>query len=186
MTTIRTATRLAIRVIGSARKCRCCRIPRPVWPMPPESAPIRGNVRAGGGTRTPNLPITSRMRCQLRHTGDGAPPIVVSAPAIDRDRPETIESCQFGSHSRNLPVGIRSRRSSSQQCPEASLSPPLAGWHQAPGNGGGQSLCGSAASIEVICSRSSLRRRISASTSVRRRARRSVAGSHGILPCHAP
>src|SRR5262249_18270529 len=26
---------------------------------------------ADGGTRTPNLPITSRVRCQLRHAGGG-------------------------------------------------------------------------------------------------------------------
>jgi hypothetical protein len=31
-----------------------------------------GNTRAGEGNRTPNLPITSRMRCQLRHAGERA------------------------------------------------------------------------------------------------------------------
>jgi hypothetical protein len=36
-------------------------------PQPAELGELRW--RAGEGTRTPNRPITSRVRCQLRHAG---------------------------------------------------------------------------------------------------------------------
>jgi hypothetical protein len=88
------------------------------------SGEVAQTLRAGEGIRTPNLPITSRMRCQLRHAGgcplmlvgrcsggqnrqhsDGSPREMLPGAAAEPHPPRAacwaLDSCWLGSCTRS-------------------------------------------------------------------------------------